>query len=215
VSPEPARPKIYHITHVDTLARIVADGMLLSDREITRRGGPAVVIGMSTIKARRFVLPVRCHLGTMVADYVPFYFCPRSVMLYLIYRANHPELQYRGGQDSIVHLEADLRRTVAWADRSGRRWAFSLSNAGASYTEFRARLGELRRINWDAVDATDWRPDDIRDGKQAEFLVHESFPWTLISQIGVRSANIKALTERALVGAQHRPPVEIRPDWYY
>ena len=50
---------------------------------------------------------------------------------------------------------------------------------------------------------------------QAEFLVHESFPWTLISQIGVRSANIKALTERALVGAQHRPPVEIRPDWYY
>ena len=215
MSPEPARPKIYHITHVDTLARIVADGMLLSDREITRRGGPAVVIGMSTIKARRFVLPVRCHLGTMVADYVPFYFCPRSVMLYLIYCANHLELQYRGGQDPIVHLEANLRRIVAWADRSGQRWAFSLSNAGAFYTTFLSSLGELHQINWEAVDAADWRENDIKEGKQAEFLVHESFPWTLISRIGVKSAEIKTRTERILAAAQYRPPVEIRPDWYY
>ena len=30
-----------------------------------------------------------------------------------------------------MHLEADLNEVVAWADASGRRWAFSLSNAGA------------------------------------------------------------------------------------
>ena len=215
MSPAPAQPKVYHITHVDTLASIVAYGMLLSDREIARRGGPAVVIGMSTIKARRLVLPVRCHPDTMVGDYVPFYFCPRSVMLYLIYCANHLELQYRGGQDPIVHLEANLRRIVAWADRSGQRWAFSLSNAGAFYTTFLSSLGELHQINWEAVDAADWRENDIKEGKQAEFLVHESFPWTLISRIGVKSAEIKTRTERILAAAQYRPPVEIRPDWYY
>lgn len=215
MSPAPARPKIYHITHVDTLASIIADGMLISDREIANRGGPPVVIGMSTIKARRLTLPVGCHSGTMVGDYVPFYFCPRSVMLYLIYCANHPELKYRGGQDPIVHLEADLQRVVDWADRSGRRWCFSLSNAGAFYTPFRASLGQLHEINWDAVGAKDWRQDEFKEGKQAEFLVHESFPWTLIEGIGVISPDFKVRTEKILAGAQHRPPVEIRTDWYY
>ncbi len=55
-----------------------------------KRGGPAGSIGMSNIKQRRLQLPLRCHKGDSVGEYVPFYFCPRSVMLYLIYRANHP-----------------------------------------------------------------------------------------------------------------------------
>ncbi len=46
---------------------------------------------------------------------MPFYFCPRSVMLYLIHQANYPELEYRGGQQSIVNLQADLKAAVDWA----------------------------------------------------------------------------------------------------
>jgi ssDNA thymidine ADP-ribosyltransferase, DarT len=102
------------------------------------RGRPACGhnIGMSGIKARRLALPVPCHAGDCVGDYVPFYFCPRSIMLYVIHCANHPELTYRGGQEPIIHLEADLHGVVGWAQQQGRRWAFSLSNAGANYTEF-------------------------------------------------------------------------------
>jgi len=48
-----------------------------------------------------------------VGDYVPFYFCPRSIMLFIIHQANHPELDYRGGQVPIVHLQADLHTSVA------------------------------------------------------------------------------------------------------
>lgn len=100
------------------------------------RGGPSATIGMSNIKRRRLALPVRCHPGDRVGDYVPFYFCPRSVMLFVIYCANARELTYRGGQGPIVHLEADLRAVIAWAEEAGRRWAFTLSNAGANYAEF-------------------------------------------------------------------------------
>jgi hypothetical protein len=57
----------------------------------------------------------------MWADCVPFYFCPRSIMLYILYQANDPELTYRGGQGPIVHLEADLRASVAWADQNKKR----------------------------------------------------------------------------------------------
>jgi hypothetical protein len=67
---------------------------------------------MSEVVARRKRLPVSCHPGTCVGDYVPFYFCPRSVMLYVISRRNHSSLTYRGGQAPIVHLETDLHAVV-------------------------------------------------------------------------------------------------------
>lgn len=67
---------------------------------------------------------VKCHPGTMVGEYVPFYFAPRSVMLYLLHRGNHLEVDYSGGQRPLVHLEADLRATVTWANQQvhRRRW---------------------------------------------------------------------------------------------
>jgi hypothetical protein len=127
---------------------------------------------------------------------------------------NHPEIKYREGQRSIVHLEADLNEAIDWADRNGRRWAFTLSNAGAIYTEFRATPGQLREINWDAVDATDWRASEVKEGKQAEFLMRESFPWELVEKVGVMSASLRAQV-RDILGAAGQPVVEIRPDWYY
>ena len=118
----PAEPKIYHITHVDNLPGIIADGGLVSDAAMIARGGPVAAIGMSGIKRRRVEeLDVALHPGTKVGDYVPFYFCPRSIMLFVIYRANHPELTYRGGQGPIIHLEADLSEVVRWADAQGVR----------------------------------------------------------------------------------------------
>ncbi len=56
-------------------------------------------------------MEVKCHPGTKVGEYVPFYFCPRSVMLYILYMGNHPELGYRGGQAPIVHLSASRYAT--------------------------------------------------------------------------------------------------------
>ena len=58
-------------------------------------------------------------------------------------RANHPSLAYTGGQEPIVHLEADLHQTVAWAEQNRLRWAFTLSNAGSYY--FEDRCGRCQR----------------------------------------------------------------------
>ena len=216
MSPVPAQPKIYHITHVDNLAAIVTDRFLISDAAMLERDRPNVTIGMSAIKKRRVEeISVPSHPGTMVGDFVPFYFCPRSVMLYMIYRANHPDLSFRGGQEPIVHLEADLHEVVEWAERKDRRWAFSLSNAGAYYVHILEGLDQLDQVNWTAVAETDFRPPDIMEGKQAEFLVHGSFPWELVRRIGVYSAEIKARAEASLTHARHQPPVEILHDWYY
>lgn len=211
----PPNPKIYHITHVDNLERMVAAGGLISDAEVLRRGGPAQVIGMSSIKRRRIEkLEVSCHPGTKVGDYVPFYFCPRSIMLYVIYRANHPDLEYRGGQDPIVHLEADLHAVIDWAEHNGQRWAFSLSNAGARYTEFRSRTDDLNQLDWPSIAALDFSPANVKETKQAEFLIHHSLPFDLIERIGVKSRVIEARVEAA-IPLTNRPNISLLPAWYY
>ncbi|MBN1420466.1 MAG: DUF4433 domain-containing protein [Planctomycetes bacterium] len=212
----PPRPKIYHITHVDNLARIAGDGWLFSDAEMIRRGGPALAIGMASIKQRRVEeLEIECHPGLKVGDCVPFYFCPRSVMLFVIHCANHPQLTYRGGQDPILHLEADLLAVVRWAEANGRRWAFSLSNAGARYTDFRSRLEELPLLDWEAIAATDFRPSRVREHKQAEFLLEGSFPFELVESIGIRSDNLRTRAETALAGARSREIIVVRQEWYF
>lgn len=215
MSPPPPNLKVYHITHVNNLASILADGRLCSDRAMIERGGPAAMVGISGIKSRRLELPVDCHVGLRVGDCVPFYFCPRSVMLYVISRQNHPELAYRGGQDEIVHLEFDLYDLIAWAGPQGRCWAFSLSNAGARYAEFRGQIAKLSEIDWNAVASSDWRSATVKESKQAEFLVEGEVPWTLVSRIGVISAGMKAQSEAATATTGHQPRVEVRRDWYY
>ncbi|MGY2801618.1 type II toxin-antitoxin system toxin DNA ADP-ribosyl transferase DarT [Thermostichus sp. MS-CIW-25] len=214
--PIPGSPEIYHITHVCNLQGIVTTGGLLSDAAILQQGGPTQAIGMSKIKQRRIKeLEVSCHPGTKVGDYVPFYFCPRSIMLYVIHCANHPELTYRGGQTPIVHLEADLYRVIAWADHNGVRWAFSLSNAGARYAEFRSQPDCLGELDWNAIAARDFRDPDIKERKQAEFLVHRYFPLDLVERIGVCQASVKDRVNRALTGSKYNPAVEVHVDWYF
>lgn len=171
---------------------------------------------MSEIKRRRLeVLRVKCYSDDFVGEYVPFYFCPRSIMLYILHRANHPELTYRGGQGSIVHLEADLREAVTWADGEDKHWAFSLSNAGAYYTEFRNDLAQLDEVDWAAVANNNFSSQEVKEGKQAEFLVYERFPWQLIRTVGVHSASVRDRVLAAFESSEHRPPVVVRREWYF
>ena len=216
----PAQPKIYHIVHVDRLPSIVADGCLWCDAEIARRALVGTTIGMDRIKHRRLSENVLIsHPALHVGDCVPFYFCPRSIMLYLIYLGNHVELSYRGGQGPIVHLEADLCASVAWAEQNNRRWAFTLSNAGAYYFEDRRDLAQLAEINWEAVQTNRWSGNDIapsiKEGKQAEFLMEYSFPWHLVERIGVHSRAIYQQVADVLPAGGHQPHVEIMAEWYY
>lgn len=209
----PEQPKIYHIVHADRLASIVADGHLWCDAEVIQRDSPGTTIGMCKIKQYRLSRSLTSHPGLRVGQCVPFYFCQRSVMLYMISKANHPDLKYHGGQGPIVHLEADLHQVVNWADAHSRRWSFTTSNAGSAHFADYADLAQIDKLNWDAIRATDWR--DRRDGKQAEFLLERSFPWDLVERIGVLSREIGAKTLRVVQESMHRPPVEIKPDWYY
>ncbi len=210
----PAQPKLYHIVHVDRLPSILADGHLWSDAEVQRLRSPGTTIGLNRIKERRLTeLTLQSHPDLHVGECVPFYFCPRSVMLYLIDKANTDGLQYRGGQGPIVHLEFDLHAVVEWAEGAARRWAFTLSNAGSYYFEDRADLQCLGDLDWSAIHARQWSAR--KETKQAEFLVEHCVPWALVERIGVHSPAIRQSVLQCLATTTQRPRVEVVDAWYY
>lgn len=211
----PEQVKLFHIVHVSRLASILRDGHLYCDSLMADREECGATIGMSTIKLRRQRNYLTSHKNLTVSECVPFYFCPRSVMLYLLYMCNHPDLEYRGGQTPILHLQFDLLRVVDWANAHDKRWAFTLSNAGAKFFEDRSDLAQLFEVNWEAVRATDFRDADIKEGKQAEFLVEKCVPWQLVEEIGVHRTGPLSQIEAELAVNTHRPPTIVHPEWYY
>jgi ssDNA thymidine ADP-ribosyltransferase, DarT len=171
---------------------------------------------MSAIKQRRLEeIEVACHPGTTVGQYVPFYFCPRSIMLYILHMGNHPDVSYRGGQQPIVHLQADLYQVIDWANLNQVRWAFSSGNAGAYLTTFYNNPAHLSEIDWAAVSATDFRDAKVKEGKQAEFLMFDVFPWTLVEKIGIIDNTTEIKVKAALANAGHRPTIAVEPNWYF
>jgi hypothetical protein len=206
--------KIYHIVHVSNLSAIIAERFLVSYAEIKKRPPIGETIGMLKIKERRLSLPLTSHPGLNVGDCVPFYFCPRSPMLFMFYKGDSSEIEYQGGQEPIVHLVADLRKAVDWANKHNIRWAFTKTNAGSRYfVENYADLSDLDKIDWDAIQATYWK--DCIDRKQAEFLVERCFPWELFDEIGVYSYHQQQMVHEILGKKMSFPIVKVRREWYY
>lgn len=208
----PARPKIYHIVHMDRLASIAKDGALYSDAIMRTRPQAGAEIGYDHIKRRRLRTPLRSHRELFVGECVPFYFCPRSPMLYKITQRSN-DLSYRGGDGLIVHLEADLYKSIAWADRSDHRWAFTNVSAATGYFEDFVDIGKLTAIDWEIVRADWWQGRAAE--KQAEFLMEGEFAWRLIERIACRSEWACRQVRDAISPSDYPPRIEAIPSRYY
>ena len=212
----PSNPKIYHITHIDNLPNIASKMELVSDAKRIASGMTCSLVGMSNIKQRRLdEIEVPSHPGTKVGQYVPFYFCPRSVMLYILHMGHHPDVNYRGGQQPIVHLQSDFTTVINWANSNAVHWAFSNGNAGSYITDFYKDPVDLVHLDWSAISSRDFRDAKIKEGKQAEFLMFDAFPWLLVDKIGTVNSTIATKVQAALANAGHKPEIVPEPSWYF
>lgn len=211
----PERPKIYHIIHVDRLGSVLERGGLLSDAQVRDTGTVGTNIGMAHIKERRLHTPLSSRPGLNVGDCVPFYFCPKSVMLFLVHLGDHPDLSYNGGQGPILHLQADLRQVVAWAEQNNKRWAFTSTNAGSQSFDDWCDLANLDRIDWSAVQARVWQEPAVKKGKQAEFLLEDFLPWNLVESVTAQNIQTMQQVWETIAGQTHKPTVKTSPAWYY
>lgn len=212
----PSRPKIYHIIHIDRLLSVILRGDLWSDLIILQYASlfSGTNIGNRQIKERRRTLNLRSHTGLKVGDCVPFYFCPRSPMLYIISRGEDSwQTTYQGGQDQIVHLRADMYQTISWAAKNRLHWAFTDINAAKDEFNDWSDLTYLNKLDWAAIEATSWAA--FTERKQAEFLIQNRFSWNLVDLIGVSTRETFDTTVEYMKHSKHRPSVRIIKEWYY
>jgi hypothetical protein len=203
---DPDKILIYHITDVANLPGILAENSLQCDA-VMAKANPEI-IGHDHIKKRRLKdIPIPCCRWRYVGEFVPFYYCPRSPMLFAIDKGatGRPV----GCQRTILHLFSTIAAGIA----TGKAWAISSGNAGAFHTTFASNLEALNTLDWEAIRATQWAGKQHQ--KSAEFLVADAFPWTAIQGIGCQNSATADKVRSLLADAAHRPAVTINANWYY
>jgi hypothetical protein len=204
---------IFHITHVDNLPGIAAEG-LVCDTRMSGGNRSFQSIAYPGLKLRRAQTVVPCPPGGTLADYVPFYFCPRSPMLYTINQGNVGSVAH--GQRRIVHLRLELEAVAAV-----RPFVFTTGHAIiVGLSTFHNDLRALGTLDWQSIQSNQWGSNYDASGeqkrkKQSEFLALDHVPWELVQEIGVHSQATAGLAAQALAGVAHQPRVGVRADWYY
>ncbi len=130
---------IMHFTHVRNLPGILATGYVHADNHVGERSRLAVEAADLEIKTSRRAIRIGLAPFGCVADYVPFYFAPRSPMLYKL--AKGGVLTYTG-QDRQRGLGLTLPRRGWSSERSGRRYAARVHSG----TDDGRGAGQMREI---------------------------------------------------------------------
>lgn len=208
------RRLIMHFTHVQNLPGILAAGCLQADNHVARRSALVVEAADLEIKDSRRAVPVTLPPFGCVADYVPFYFAPRSPMLFKLARGGVPT--YTEGQDPLVYLVS----TVETVASTGLQWLFSDGNCAATVTQVFNDLGLLDSVvDWGVMGMRIWKntaedPDRMRR-RMAEFLVYERLPISCLAGVAVRTQGMKEQVERLLAALEASLPVRVQPSWYF
>ncbi|MET7877815.1 type II toxin-antitoxin system toxin DNA ADP-ribosyl transferase DarT [Micromonospora profundi] len=206
-----------HFTHVDNLPAILSTGRLIAENAVGDR--LATNVGAPDIKASRRQRVVTCPPGGSVANYVPFYFAPRSPMMYRIAREHQDGKVgcYPDGDDPLVYMVSSLDRV----HEAGLRWVASDGNCAASLTRFSSNVEEMAElVDWALMRERIWKnlpedPDRVRR-RMAELLVHREFPLDLLAGYVVRTPARQQQLRRVLRDAGIIDAyVDVRPDWYY
>ncbi len=150
--------------------------------------------------------------GGVLADYVPFYFAPRSPMLYVISRGAVP--RYKRGQEEVLHLVSSTERI----EEQELPFAFTDGHAVIKLSRFFDQMRDLDRIDWPLMEEQFWtdtdEDQDRRRRRQAEFLVHRFVPLTCLLGVGTMTDAV-AQGVQEILGPNPALKVKVRRKWYY
>ncbi|MGV8885145.1 MAG: DarT ssDNA thymidine ADP-ribosyltransferase family protein [Microbacteriaceae bacterium] len=196
--------RIYHLTHIKNLPGILATGSLLADQSESWIERPVVDISRPELREARRT--AHASQTEVVADYVPFFVSPHSTLWTAIRGSDlseprlAPEARALPANEFIV-----LVSTVGNAGRD--RVVVTNGDATGIVTRFTATPdqaeAQLRRLQGDEQSLA-----------EAELLVHESFPFSSITLIGVANDKIRNEVRDQLAASGHAPKLSIYPPWF-
>ncbi|CAN5839911.1 hypothetical protein BH23ACT11_BH23ACT11_13150 [soil metagenome] len=119
--------------------------------------------------------------------------------------------------ERLVYLVSSLDRV----QEAGLSFVFSDGHATKAFTRIYNDPASLDKVDWSLMQEQYWSdtgedPDRSRR-RQAEFLIHGSFPWDAMEYLAVKTPGMKRRLDAYLTEQwPHRiRPVKVRSSWYF
>lgn len=206
----PEKALIWRIVHRDNLPWILDNGLHCANSDV--QAPQYVNIGNADLIDKRRSRHVPIAPGGVLADYVPFYFTPFSVMMKNIHSGW--SVQQRSN-DEIVILVSSLYRV----EQLGLPFVFTNAHAYPDWTNYYSDLASLGEIDWPILQRRDFKrdPDDPRkmERYQAEALIHHHLPITGLLGIMCYTDAMKERIEQDVAARGLTLSVHARPGWYF
>jgi hypothetical protein len=203
---------LFRIISIDNLEADLKQGLF--SKLNAPKDGIRTVIGNTEIITQRDMRNVLCFPGTVVNNFVPFYFSVRTPMLYNIH-SGHGVQQIH--QKNIVYLCIPLL-DLANPDFI---WCFTDGNAAKRITKYYTNLESIDSLDWRSIKTTDFSHDNA-DGdedrirkKHAEFLVRDHVPSNKIKGIAVYNQEAKDRVQQILKELNLNLEIKIKKSFYF
>lgn len=208
----PEKALIFRITHIDNLSWIAKNGLWAQpsghvDPSFVQIGNPDLISARSS---REVPLPP----GGTLADYIPFYFTPRSPMLMNI-TTGFGGVPQRSN-DEIVFLVSALHRLA----EHEAQFVYTDRHAYLATARFSSDPAELASlVSYDLLRGGNFRRDpeapERAERYQAEALVHHHVPFASVVGLACYTETSRARIESLISTEGHSTPTRIRRDWYF
>lgn len=204
----------YRITHIDNLSHILAHGIL--NKNHPKASESYLQIGHPEIIDVRSTTPVKIANYGNIGDYVPFYFTPKSIMLYNILTGYQAPLVPQRNAEDILVIRCKIQDLAA----HDALWFFTDGQANKAGTNHYNDLVHIDTLNWDVIYACNFQKtagniDNVRK-YQAEFLVHKEVPVQLIESFCVQNENAAQIVQDLLENNNFTHiSVHILPQYYF
>lgn len=167
---------LYRMTHIDNVDHILQNG--ITHKNAINANKNFTPIGDSSLISTRnsFVL----NNGKTIGDYIPFYFGTRTPMLYVIQKGFNSVVATPA--EKIIYCVTSIQKIID----QNLNFVFTDGHAVDLFSSQYLPNDVLNidsLLDWDAIKTMDWNNAtdlDMKRRKQAEFLIAEDIPFTLI-----------------------------------
>jgi hypothetical protein len=207
----PTDARIFRITHIDNVTWLLEHGLHCKNSDEQDPG--FVSIGSVELIKKRVHREVECGPGGTLADYVPFYFTPYSIMMYKI-STGHGGVIHHPNKDIVV-LTSSIHRLV----KEDIPFVFYDGHAYMEESTCYTSVDDLEEIDWPLLRSRNFSNDPDDPGKkgryQAEALVHEYMPATALQGIGCYNSDAARKVDAMVKSHGLTVPVKVIPGWYF
>ena len=213
--------RIYHVTHIRNLAGILESGALLADTSEAWTTRPTVDISSAPNRDARRTALVDGDGSASVASFVPFFLSPNARLWDgLLTGSADPRLSVDAHTAEIfdfvilVSTVKKLRDAQVAVEDSAAAGDTAVAVTDGDAAGALTRIGVtpetsdslLRRLRADA------ESDAIL---RAELLVAETFPFDLVTLVGVANDKVRDEVRAILAASTHQPKVAVYPPWFH